>query len=111
MVYTVRFIVGIEVMAMADEMERRAKLFKNGRSQAVRLPVEFRFEGSEVRVSRVGNGVLLEPVAPATGVADWEGKGGADWGKVRSLTRRMGRRSAAFGGMVDEAVQKFKEEG
>ena len=96
---------------MADEMERRAKLFKNGRSQAVRLPVDFRFEGVEVKVSRVGNGVLLEPVPPTKGVADWEGKGGADWGKVRKLTRRVGRRSAACAGMVDEAVRKLKEEG
>jgi len=31
---------------------RVAKLFKNGASQAVRLPVEFRFEGSEVYVTR-----------------------------------------------------------
>ncbi len=29
-------------------MPRTAKLFRNGRSQAVRLPAEFRFEGSEV---------------------------------------------------------------
>lgn len=39
-----------------------AKLFWNGRSQAVRLPKEFRFEGDQVRVSRMGAGVLLEPV-------------------------------------------------
>ena len=39
-----------------------AKLFKTGRSQAVRLPKEFRFEGDEVRIRRVGNGVLLEPM-------------------------------------------------
>jgi antitoxin VapB len=39
-----------------------AKLFWNGRSQAVRLPKEFRFEGDRVRVSRMGAGVLLEPV-------------------------------------------------
>lgn len=38
-----------------------AKLFRNGRSQAVRLPKEFRFEGDEVRIRRVGKGVLLEP--------------------------------------------------
>lgn len=38
------------------------KLFKNGRSQAVRLPAEFRMPGDRVRVSRVGDGVLLEPV-------------------------------------------------
>jgi antitoxin VapB len=39
-----------------------AKLFLNGRSQAVRLPKEFRFEGDRVRIRRVGQGVLLEPV-------------------------------------------------
>ncbi len=39
-----------------------AKLFKHGRSQAVRLPKAFRLPGTEVRVRRVGRGVLLEPV-------------------------------------------------
>ena len=41
-----------------------AKLFWNGRSQAVRLPKEFRFQGDRVRVSRMGAGVLLEPILP-----------------------------------------------
>jgi antitoxin VapB len=41
-----------------------AKLFWNGRSQAVRLPKEFRFEGDRVRVTRMGAGILLEPVPP-----------------------------------------------
>lgn len=39
-----------------------AKLFSNGRSQAVRLPREFRFEGNQVRVRRLAEGVLLEPL-------------------------------------------------
>jgi len=39
-----------------------AKLFKHGRSQAVRLPKEFRLPGKEVRVRRIGRSVLLEPV-------------------------------------------------
>jgi len=38
-----------------------AKLFKNGRSQAVRLPKEFRFEGDEVYVRREGNSIVLSP--------------------------------------------------
>jgi hypothetical protein len=38
-----------------------AKLFRNGRSQAVRLPKEFRFEGHEVEVRREGDRVILEP--------------------------------------------------
>ncbi|MBX9748464.1 MAG: type II toxin-antitoxin system VapB family antitoxin [Roseococcus sp.] len=43
-----------------------AKLFWTGRSQAVRLPKEFRFEGEAVRIRRQGNAVILEPVSP-----DW----------------------------------------
>jgi antitoxin VapB len=39
-----------------------ARLFQNGRSQAVRLPRELRFEGDRVRVRRVGRGVLVEPI-------------------------------------------------
>ena len=39
-----------------------AKLFLNGRSQAVRLPKDYRFEGSEIGVGRVGNAVLLYPL-------------------------------------------------
>ena len=40
---------------------KTAKLFKNGDSQAVRLPKEFRFEGTEVLIKRVGNAVVLLP--------------------------------------------------
>lgn len=50
-------------------MTTTAKLFMNGRSQAVRLPKEFRFEGDSVRVRRVGRGVLIEPVF--TDVVQW----------------------------------------
>ena len=39
-----------------------ARLFMSGRSQAVRLPKEYRFEGVEVVVRHLGNGVLLLPV-------------------------------------------------
>ena len=38
-----------------------AKLFINGRSQAVRLPKSYRFEGKEVYVKKVSEGVLLLP--------------------------------------------------
>lgn len=49
----------------SDRKPKDAKLFWNGRSQAVRLPKEFRFPGDRVRVSRMGAGVLLEPVPVA----------------------------------------------
>jgi antitoxin VapB len=39
-----------------------AKLFKHGGSQTVRLPKHFRLPGNEVRVRRLGRGVLLEPI-------------------------------------------------
>ena len=38
-----------------------AKLFKNGKSQAVRLPKAFRFDGDEVYIKKVADGVLLLP--------------------------------------------------
>jgi antitoxin VapB len=41
------------------DMPAKAKLFQHGRSQAVRLPKEFRFEGSEVFVRRMGDEVVL----------------------------------------------------
>ena len=41
---------------------RKAKLFKNGESQAVRLPKQFRFEGSEVYIKKEGSKVILLPV-------------------------------------------------
>ena len=50
-------------------MAKIAKIFINGRSQADRLPREFRFAGTQVRVTRQGHGVLLEPLAPT--VDDW----------------------------------------
>jgi antitoxin VapB len=46
-------------------MSAVAKLFIHGRSQAVRLPKEFRFEGTEVKVSKVGDKVILEPITKA----------------------------------------------
>ena len=43
-------------------MSTTAKLFRHGRSQAVRLPKEYRFEGTEVRISKLGDKVILEPM-------------------------------------------------
>jgi len=41
---------------------KTAKVFQNGRSQAVRLPKDFRFDSDEVFVHKVGNAVVLLPV-------------------------------------------------
>jgi antitoxin VapB len=46
-------------------------VFLNGRSQAVRLPKDFRFAGSRVSIRRLGTGVLLEPVGASSWPADY----------------------------------------
>lgn len=57
-----------------------AKLFRNGRSQAVRLPKEFRFEGDEVAIRREGRRVVLEPLKRRS----WPKGYWQSWGKVSS---------------------------
>lgn len=52
-------------------MADTAKLFMHGRSQAVRLPKEYRLPGKEVRVSRDGEKVILEPLRTPFDVAAW----------------------------------------
>jgi antitoxin VapB len=44
---------------------RTAKLFNNGQSQAVRLPKEFRLQGKEVKISKQGSKIILEPIENA----------------------------------------------
>lgn len=44
-----------------------AKLFKNGQSQAVRLPQAFRLPGTECRIRRQGQAIVLEPLSD-----DWD---------------------------------------
>ena len=45
-------------------MMKTAKIFKNGRSQAVRLPKEFRFDCDEVFVQKQGDKVILSAIEP-----------------------------------------------
>ncbi len=40
----------------------KAKVFWSGRSQAVRLPKDYRIETDEVRISRRGDAIILEPI-------------------------------------------------
>jgi antitoxin VapB len=59
----------------------KAKLFTHGGSQAVRLPKEFRFEGTEVRIRKEGDRVILEPLKP-----DWS----ALWAELDRLQAEAG---------------------
>lgn len=44
---------------MPHHLERKAKVFRNGRSRAVRIPKEFDFEGDEVMIRKEPDGALL----------------------------------------------------
>ena len=48
------------------EKSYRAKVFKNGGSQAIRLPKECRVEGTEVRIRRQGKSLVVEPIERET---------------------------------------------
>jgi len=48
-----------------EGLMKTAKLFRNGRSQAVRLPREFRFEGDRVFIKKEGKAVVLLPAKPS----------------------------------------------
>ena len=69
----------------------------HGRSQAVRLPKEFRFDGKEVRVRRKGQAVILEPIARTS--ADIA----AMWAKIDAL--REGEDLFPEGGFDDPPSQ------
>jgi antitoxin VapB len=58
--YLARYISLIYTIISGAKMDT-ARIFQSGRSQAVRLPKEFRFAGTEVGVRHFGNGVLLLP--------------------------------------------------
>ena len=67
-----------------------AKVFWSGRSQAVRLPKEFRVEGDEVRIRREGKTIVLEPIPK-------------DWAWLEALVRDSA-------GLFDEEFIRAVEE-
>lgn len=48
-----------------------AKVFKTGRSQAVRIPKEYRFSEKELRISRDGRRTILEPLEKESDIDAW----------------------------------------
>jgi antitoxin VapB len=78
--------------ASGPDAPATAKLFMHGRSQAVRLPKEFRFEGTEVRVRRVGDKVILEPLE----------KKPFDFAAWRARLDALGARDFLVDGMPDD---------
>lgn len=55
---------------------KEAKLFRNNRSQAVRIPVEFELPGDRVLIRREGSRLIIEPVTRPTNIvellAEWK---------------------------------------
>ncbi len=72
---------------------KTAKLFKNGDSQAVRLPKEFRFDGTEVLIQRIGEAVVLLPRAKS-----WE-----------TLTGSLSKFSPDFMSKRDQPPEQVRE--
>ncbi|MES2832497.1 MAG: antitoxin [Pseudomonadota bacterium] len=60
---------------------KEAKLFRNNRSQAVRIPVEFELPGDRVLIRREGSKLIIEPVTGPTNIAELL----AEWRKEAAL--------------------------
>ena len=45
------------------QIERRVRLFTNGRNQALRIPRDFELPGQEAIIRKEGNRLIVEPVA------------------------------------------------
>jgi antitoxin VapB len=76
---------------------KTAKLFMNGQSQAVRLPKEFRFEGKEVFIKRMGDAVVLMPYEhPWQSLVDSLGEFTDDFLAERRQPSEQQERESAF---------------
>jgi antitoxin VapB len=58
----IRYFDAVKRSANVMNQERRVKLFRNGRNQAVRIPREYEFDGDEAILKRDGDRLILEPV-------------------------------------------------
>ncbi|MBV8034029.1 antitoxin [Roseateles sp.] len=61
---------------------REAKLFRNNRSQAVRIPAEFELQGDRVLIHREGGRLIIEPIAKPTNIVELL----AEWRKEPPLS-------------------------
>lgn len=50
--------------------ERHARLFRNGRNQALRIPREFELPGNEVTLTKEGDRLIVQPVRRTSGLAE-----------------------------------------
>ncbi|MDB5526854.1 MAG: antidote-toxin recognition MazE family protein [Rhizobium sp.] len=53
------------------DMVKHAKVFRNGRNRAVRIPVEFDFPGDDVTITKEGSKIIIEPVKKQVNLLEW----------------------------------------
>jgi antitoxin VapB len=71
---------------------KTAKLFQNGQSQAVRLPKEFRFEGQEVFIKKMGSAIIMFPIEnPWGSLVNSLGKFSNDFMETRNQPQQQDR--------------------
>ena len=62
-------------VSLPSSRPKEVKLFRNNRSQAVRIPAEFELPGDRVLIHREGNKLIIEPVTKPSNIleliADW----------------------------------------
>lgn len=64
-------VVRAEKVPEKDGGERIVKLFRNGRNQAVRIPVEFELPGDEAVMRKEGDRLIIEPKAKKSSLLEW----------------------------------------
>ena len=94
-------------------MQRKAKIFMNNRSQAVRLPKDFQFQTQEVFIRREGSEVVLSP-RPFSGVAGISQpcpQSGIEQGHDKTLQRRGVVTHAGAGGSAGDGARCGESDG
>ncbi|MCD2181113.1 antitoxin [Rhizobium sp. GN54] len=64
-------VVRVEKDAGRETGERVVKLFRNGRNQAVRIPVEFELPGDEAVMRKEGDRLIIEPKKKKSDLLEW----------------------------------------
>jgi antitoxin VapB len=64
-------VVRVEKNTGQETGERVVKLFRNGRNQAVRIPVEFELPGDEAVIRREGDRLIIEPKQKKSDLLEW----------------------------------------
>lgn len=64
-------VVRVEKDTGKETVERVVKLFRNGRNQAVRIPVEFELPGDEAVMRKEGDRLIIEPKEQKSGLLEW----------------------------------------